>query len=181
MSIVPVTFAGGDEGAWCVRSVEAVTGPSLPKVERLAVLENTRTRPPGATWSLVGVVGHERYVEAREHVELAARSPALGRSEATRAALILVRKSDAWWALSQDHRRAILEERSRHISIGLDYVPAVARRLHHSRDLGESFDFLTWFEFAPADEPAFDELVAMLRATEEWRFVEREVDIRLER
>jgi len=25
----------------------------------------------------------------------------------------------------------------------------VARRLHHGRDLGESFDFLTWFEYAP--------------------------------
>ncbi len=181
MSIVPVTFAGGDEGTWRVRSVEAVTGTSLPEVERLAVLENTRTSPPRAAWSLVGVVGHERYVEAREHVDLAARSPALGRPEATRAALIPIRKSDAWWTLSQDHRRAIFQERSRHISIGLEFVPAVARRLHHSRDLGEPFDFLTWFEFAPADETAFDELVATLRATDEWRFVDREVDIRLER
>jgi hypothetical protein len=57
----------------------------------------------------------------------------------------------------------------------------VARRLHHSRDLGEPFDFLTWFEFAPAAEAGFDELAAMLRATDEWGFVEREVDIRLER
>ncbi len=181
MSIVPVTFAGGDEGTWRVRSVEGVTGTSLPEVERLAVLENTRTSPPRAAWSLVGVVGHERYVEAREHVDLAARSPALGHPEATRAALIPIRKSDAWWTLSQDHRRAIFQERSRHISIGLEFVPAVARRLHHSRDLGEPFDFLTWFEFAPADETAFDELVATLRATHEWRFVDREVDIRLER
>jgi hypothetical protein len=39
----------------------------------------------------------------------------------------------------------------------------------------------TWFEFAPADDAGFDELVAMLRATDEWGFVEREVDIRLDR
>ncbi|MBA2471041.1 MAG: chlorite dismutase, partial [Pseudonocardiales bacterium] len=51
----------------------------------------------------------------------------------------------------------------------------------HSRDLGEPFDFLTWFEFAPADEDRFDELLATLRATDEWGFVEREVDIRLGR
>jgi hypothetical protein len=57
----------------------------------------------------------------------------------------------------------------------------VARRLHHSRDLGEPFDFLTWFEFAPSDEAQFDELIAMLRATEEWAYIDREIDIRLER
>ena len=156
-------------------------GAPLPTVECLAVLEGARAAPPGANWALLGVVGHERYVEAREHKELAARSPSLGRPEAARAALIPIRKSEAWWALPQDERRAIFEERSRHIATSLKYLPAVARRLHHSRDLGEPFDFLTWFEFAPVDEARFDELVATLRATDEWGFVEREVDIRLER
>jgi hypothetical protein len=61
----------------------------------------------------------------------------------------------------------------------MPYLPAVARRLHHARDLGEPFDFLTWFEFAPSHAPAFDALLAELRASEEWRFVEREVEIRL--
>jgi hypothetical protein len=51
----------------------------------------------------------------------------------------------------------------------------------HCRDLSENepFDFLTWFEYAPADEAAFNQVVAALRATEE--YVEREVDIRLVR
>jgi len=80
---------------------------------------------------------------------------------------------------TEDERRAILEERSHHIAIGLEYLPAIARRLHHSRDLGEGFDFLTWFEFAPTDAAAFDEVLARLRATEEWTYVEREVEIRL--
>jgi len=53
--------------------------------------------------------------------------------------------------------------------------------LHHSRDLGEPFDFVTYFEYAPEDAAAFEDLVARLRETEEWRFVTREVDIRLER
>ena len=62
-------------------------------------------------------------------------------------------------------------------------MPAIARRLHHSRDLGERepFDFLTWFEYALADTAAFDELVAELRATEEWAYVDREIDIRVVR
>jgi hypothetical protein len=51
--------------------------------------------------------------------------------------------------------------------------------LYHCRDLGQPFDFLTWFEYAPKDAAAFEELVIALRHTEEWKYVEREVDIRL--
>ena len=62
------------------------------------------------------------------------------------------------------------------------YLPPVARRLHHCRDLSVSqpFDFITWFEFAGTDAAFFDELLATLRATPEWRYVEREVDVRME-
>jgi hypothetical protein len=83
--------------------------------------------------------------------------------------------------LAPDERRRIFEESSRHVASGLEYLPAVARRLHHGRDLGEPFDFLTWFEFAPEDATHFEELVRRLRATEEWSYVEREVDLRLAR
>jgi chlorite dismutase len=127
----------------------------------------------------VGVTSHERYVQAQEHAALVTRQAPLGRPEAKRAALIPITKAPTWWALPQDERRAIFEERSRHIATGLRYLPAVARRLHHGYDLGEPFDFLTWFEYAPADTAAFEELVALLRATEEWRYVMREIDLRL--
>ncbi|MFC7539824.1 chlorite dismutase family protein [Siccirubricoccus deserti] len=103
------------------------------------------------------------------------------RPQATRAALIPIRKTEAWWALAQDERRAILEEQSRHIGIGMEYLPAVARRLYHSRELGEPFDFLTWFEYAPEHAADFEELVRRLRQTAEWAYVDREVDIRLSR
>jgi hypothetical protein len=63
----------------------------------------------------------------------------------------------------------------------MEYLPAVARRLHHSRELGEPFDFLTWFEYAPEYAAAFEDLVRRLRSTAEWRYVEREADIRLSR
>jgi hypothetical protein len=58
-------------------------------------------------------------------------------------------------------------------------LPRIARWLCHARDLGEAFDFLTWFEFAPEHASAFDELLDMLRSREEWSFVDREVEIRL--
>jgi chlorite dismutase len=105
----------------------------------------------------------------------------IGRPEATHAALIPIKKSATWWELTQEERRQIFEDRSHHIAASLKYLPAIARQLYHCRDLGEPFDFLTWFEYAPADTDAFEELVRTLRATEEWRYVEREVDIRMER
>ena len=63
----------------------------------------------------------------------------------------------------------------------MEYLPAVARRLLHSRELGEPFDFLTWFEYAPEHADAFEEMVSRLRCTAEWRYVEREVDVRVSR
>ena len=81
--------------------------------------------------------------------------------------------------MPQDERRRIFEESSHHIATGLEYLPAIARRLHHGRDLGETFNFLTWFEFAPEHADAFEDLVDRLRLTEEWSYVEREIDIRL--
>jgi chlorite dismutase len=174
---VRVVFAGGGRGAWRVERVAPVIGESLPTVARLAVDED----PAGAAFVLRGVTSHHRYVERREKEALAAIQPPLGRPDATCAALIPIKKTDAWWDLPQDERRAIFEDRSRHIAASMKYMPAVARRLYHSRELGEPFDFLTWFEYAPRDAGAFEELVVMLRATEEWRWVEREVDIRLAR
>jgi hypothetical protein len=63
----------------------------------------------------------------------------------------------------------------------MQYLPAVARRLYHGRDLDEPFDFLTWFEYAPETRLRSRRLVSRLRATPEWDYVEREVDIRLAR
>ena len=104
----------------------------------------------------------------------------LGRQESCCAALIPIHKSEEWWALAQDERRKIFEN-AQHINTGLKYLPAIARRLYHCRDLNEPFDFLTWFEYAPKDSDAFEDLVATLRKTLEWEYVDREVDIRLTR
>jgi Chlorite dismutase len=176
------TFVAGAAGVWRSLRHDAVIGPSLPSFSALSVHGALLTElPPDATWQLRGITSNERYVTRAEKTALVAKQPPLGRPEATRAALIPIRKSEVWWDLMQDERRAILEARTRHIELGLEYLPAIARRLHHSRDLGEPFDFLTWFEYAPENATAFEDLVAKLRTTEEWRYVDREVDIRLER
>ncbi len=176
-----VTFAGGSDGEWRVESIAAVRGKGLPDASHLTVIDGPADMPATAAWVLRGVTSNERYVNRAEREHLIAKQAPLGRAEATRAALIPIRKSNAWWELTQADRREIFEERSRHISTGLEYLPAVARRLHHGRDLGESFDFLTWFEYAPEHGADFEELVRRLRETDEWRYVAREIDIRLAR
>jgi chlorite dismutase len=176
------TFLGGDTGGWQVTGSTVVRGTALPAVPRLDIIDGAvDVLPPGARWSLRGITSNERYVNRAEKAQLTAKQPVLARPEAVCAALIPIRKNAVWWSLSQDERRRIFEESSHHIAIGLNYLPAVARRLHHCRDLGESepFDFLTWFEYALSDSPAFDKLVAELRASAEWEYVDREIDIRL--
>ena len=176
------TFAAGISGGWQVDRIDTVVGDGLPKANQLAVLEGAEQPAPGqACWVLRGVTSNTRYANRSEVDMLIARQEGLSRPQATQAALIPIRKTAAWWALAQDERRAILEEGSRHIAIGAEYMPAIARRLHHSRELGENFDFLTWFEFSPTHTGLFEELVGRLRETEEWRYVDREIDIRLTR
>src|SRR2546427_12477663 len=114
----------------------------------------------------------ERYATRAERSLLEAREGSLGRPSATRAALIPVRKSAAWWDLPQDGRRALLEERSHHIRTGLEYLPDVARRLYHSPALGEPVHFLTWFEYGPDHAAAFRGLVGRLRDSEQRAYVE---------
>jgi len=177
-----VSFTAGDAGAWTIDQLTPVRGETLALAARLDVLEGSGSAPaPDAVWQLRGTTSNLRYTLRKEASALAAVQEGLGRARATCAALIPIRKNDAWWALAQDERRAILEEQSRHVALGMDYLPAVARRLHHCRDIGGPFDFLTWFECAPQDASRFDDLVGALRETAEWNYVVREVDIRLSR
>ncbi|MGE5320970.1 MAG: chlorite dismutase family protein [Hyphomicrobiaceae bacterium] len=185
MSTRLFSFIGGDTGPWRVAAMEAIIGEPLPAAGRLEIASGSKTPPDlHAAWVLRGMTSNERYaVRDVDRSQLAARQQVLGRPEATCAALIPIRKSGAWWALTQNARQHVFEDQSRHAEIGLRHFPELARRLHHCRDLSESepFDFLTWFEYAPAEEAAFNKLLAALRATAEWKYVEREVDIRLVR
>lgn len=184
MSTRLFSFIGGDTGLWRVTEMEVRVGEPLPAVGRLAIASSAELpSDPQAAWVLRGITSNERYVVREEKNQIVAKLLDLGRPEATCAALIPIRKNAAWWALTQDERLSIFKEQSHHTKIGLQYFPELARRLHHCRDLSEHepFDFLTWFEYTPADEAAFNQLLAALRATEEWKYVEREVDIRLVR
>lgn len=179
MSLIPTHFYGGSTGEWKVAELRTVTGEPLVPVERLCVRAGSETIPAGARWWLRGLTSNERYVYHGERESLRRQSAALGLVGSSCAALIPVRKSAAWWEMSQERRREIFESGLAHDTAGLPHLPAVARRLYQCRDLGEEFDFITWFEYAPCDHASFEELVNELRNTEEWSYVDREIDIRL--
>jgi chlorite dismutase len=175
------TFVGGNIGPWTVVRFKVVIGESIPVPKKLEVIPGSLAAlPAGAQWALKGVTSNARYVEKDEKAQLDSKQAPLGRAESTHGALIPIRKNAKWWALTQNERRAIFEDRSHHTAVGLRYLPSIARRLHHCRDLegSEPFDFLTLFDYAKEDSAAFEDLVEALRATEEWKYVDREVDIR---
>ncbi|MBY0405082.1 MAG: chlorite dismutase family protein [Cyanobacteria bacterium] len=173
-------FSGGElPSHWEIISMDVKQGDPLPLVKYLHIHHTPEEVPMQTNWSLTGVRSNGRYETRQEKQELTRKQPQLGRPEAFCATLIPIKKSEVWWELTQEERRDIFETQSQHISHSMQYLPAIARRLYHCRDLGEPFDFLTWFEYAPEHANAFEDLVGYLRSTQEWTFVERDISIRL--
>lgn len=179
------SFIGSRQGRWRVNAQTTLKGTPLPNVERIDVRRGSVEHDHGSVpvenaWILQGVTSNERYVTSAEKSRLLPIQPNLGRSEATCAVMIPMSKSEQWWSLAQDERRNIFA-RSGHNELGMKALPAIARRLHHCRDLStaERFDFVTWFEFAPEHQYTFDRLMESLRSTEEWEYVDQEVEIRM--
>jgi chlorite dismutase len=175
-----ISFSGGNQGQWIVRSMKTLSGNAIEPVSRIEITKESQL-PADAKWTFNAFISNLRYTTRKEKTELDQGSKPLGIESNNYAALIPIKKSDEWWKMTQDERRKIFEEDSRHIALSLDYLPFISRQLHHCRDLGEHFDFLTWFEFSSAHEDKFDALVQMLRETKEWDYVIGEIDIRLHR
>lgn len=177
-----ISFVGSDEGKWNIISIKTICGDPLPVCKRVDIREGYDF-PGGikADWILKAFKSNLRYTTREEKTLLDKKSRALGQPEYDYAALIPIKKSDDWWLLTQDERREIFEEDSQHIKISSQYLTMISRQLHHSRDLGEAFDFITWFEFSSSHLSQFDELCNTLRKTKEWEYVIRETDIRVEK
>ena len=174
-------FIGNDSGEWKVTSMETLKGYPIESVSHLTKVSSNLAQTQTGIWTLKGIISNLRYTEKKDKDKLIAVQEDLSRPNASLAAFIPIRKNEAWWNLAQDERRKIMENKSQHTQTGMKYLPAIARKLFHSRDIGEPFDFLTWFEYAPTDADAFEELLVALRKTEEWNYVDREIDIRLEK
>ncbi len=130
-----------------------------------------------------GVIQHLQYTSDAQQQELNRRSiPELEPSDHTTAVLIPIRKSKDWWRLAHDRRQVHFQKTSRsegHTAIGLKYVDRIFRKLYHSRCLNAvlSYDFLTYFEFRDVYEKDFRALLAELRDTKEWTFINLEFEL----
>jgi chlorite dismutase len=176
-----ISFVGSDQGDWRISSMVTLKGGSIPSAKRLTVVppNSSLQKTDRSNFNLKGVISNLRYTSGDEKKELNNNALGLNLPGFDCAALIPIKKSDEWWALPQDERRKIFEEDSKHIATSIRYLNRISRQLHHSRDIGEEFDFLTWFEFSSENSAAFDDLCTALRGTKEWEFVTREIDIRL--
>src|SRR5215831_6404033 len=100
-----VTFASGASGIWRIDRIDAVLGEALPMTSRLTVSEDKAGSITGnPVWILRGTTSNTRYTTRAEENALAAVQQGLQRRHATKAALIPIRKTEAWWALAQDER-----------------------------------------------------------------------------
>ena len=159
-------YIGGTTGTWRMTNVVTHSGQPLKPATHVEIVNGQLDRTPSRTaWILRAVVSTTRYITREE----------------PSAALKLIRKSPARWSLAQNERRELIEARSKQMASRMRYLPTIARRLQLNRNLGESFDFVTWFEYGVQDTCVFDDLVGTVRASEEWQFVEREIDMRLTR
>ena len=117
---VLVSFRAGPSGPWAIERLDPVIGDALAAAPSLTVTQGSGVDIGSAVWTLQGATSNERYVERPERHRLTEVQQPLGRPEATCAALIPIRTSEAWWDLTQDERREILETRSHHIAVGLE-------------------------------------------------------------
>jgi chlorite dismutase len=178
-----ISFVGSDQGAWDIAAIERISGNPINMASRLSILKQNVS--PGefgnVGWIFKAVISNIRYTTRSEKTELDRDGRGLNQPEFDCAVMIPIKKSDTWWAMTQDERRKVFEEDSRHIAMSMPYLPFISRQLHHSRDLGEEFDFITWFEFSSVHVHAFDKLCSTLRRSKEWEFVTRESEVRLRR
>lgn len=171
-------YVGGSSGAWEVTQLTTGRGEPLAAVTHVEIINGHLDRiPMGTSWVLSGLVQNTRYVtrEERRPVGRGARGP----FPPTCAALIPTLRSPEWWELGHAARQELQQAQSP--LHGLRFLSAMIRRWQYRWDLSEQFDGVTWFEYEPRDSAAFDDLLADWRASEEWKYVRRECDIRLVR
>ena len=120
MSTRLFSFFGGDTGHWRVAAMKAIVGEPLPAASRLAIVSSSEIpSDPQMAWVLRGITSNERYVAREERSQIVVQQLGLGSPGATCAALISIRKNEAWWALTQDERLSIFKQQSHHTKIGL--------------------------------------------------------------
>lgn len=159
--------------------VDAVIGTETPEPGwTMARLESESRTAPDLPLVYLGRSQSLQYTSPEQQAALAHAHGEFGAGATT--VIIPIRKSEAWWGLSAEDRRAHFRVGAGHTHTGAPYVDRVYRKLYHSRSMGLPYDFVTYFEFAPEDAGYFRDLLQELRdqnRNPEWRYVEWECEI----
>ena len=170
------SYVGGSEGSWEVVQSSVRCGEPLASVSHIEIIQGSLGETPaGASWILTGLVQKTRYV-SREELPQRNFSPL----PPTCAALICIRRKVVA-SPSRSASHEIISAQTSSIPRGLRSLSTLFRRWQHRCDLSQQFDCVTWFEYEPRDANAFDDLLADWRASEEWKSVDRECEVRLVR
>ena len=133
-----------------------------------------------------GVTQHLHYTGKEDKEKLTVESRmSVAAAPNTTAVIIPIRKSAAWWALTQDQRQAFFHKTKTsagHTNIGMPFAGKIFRKLYHSRYTGTPlpYDFVTYFEFPSELTADFQDLLKQLRdpkTNPEWESVEMEFEI----
>src|SRR3989338_4341231 len=134
----PVAAGFGD--FYRILDIRPVIGQSRAQIkleESMLRFESATALQSGPAAVFKGTVRHLQYTSAAVRSELQKKSAAsFPAAESTLAVLIPIRKSAAWWALSQDERQRYFERKQglrNHLVIGSDYAAKIYRKLYHSR------------------------------------------------
>src|SRR5262249_27369275 len=90
------SFVAGEQGDWHIERMHVICGDGLAAARRLSMVRGMAGEGD-ANWVLRGVTSNLRYTTDGERKRLAAQQAGLGRDEARCAALIPIRKTEAWW------------------------------------------------------------------------------------
>lgn len=172
-------YVGGASGAWEVTALSTRRGEPLAPVTHVDITHgDVDPVPAGIVWVMSGLVRSTRYVTREEFTRTDTQRPGVDAVGQPCAALIAIRRSPDWWQLGSGARREIQQAQLRRTR-ELGFLSTFFRRWQRRVDLSEQFDCVLWFEYEPRDVAAFDELLAEWRASEDWKYLDRECDIRL--
>lgn len=175
------TPSGATRNRYRVNSVEVILGPPPPLPRPGWELHRFEAATPMAAQAPIvfqGVTGTAQYTDPKASYAAANGRPAVpAEIGPVLAVLIPLRKTASWYSLTHEERKALIPA---HVDIGVPFIPAIHRRLFHSREHSKDYDFLTYFEFPAADEPQFRQLCQALRNPKrnpEWAYIDRDCEI----
>jgi hypothetical protein len=181
------TPAGGVRNRYRVNAVEVIKGPTPALPEPGWELHRIEAETPisaSSAFQIRGVTGTAQYTDPSAPYAAANGLRALPvTNEPIFAVILPLRKTQAWWDLPFEQRKSHFHRDAthpHHTDVGVPYVPKIHRRLFHAREFTRDYDFVTYFEFRAADEPAFRRLCRELRDTKlnpEWNYIDRDFEI----